>query len=129
MERRNFLCLIAELAGLLTLPTPALSRTPWSVLLQVSPVAGFQHHEGERLWTSLAEGDALTLIREPDNPYDSRAVRVDWRGEKLGYVPRMENTAIAQMLDRGERLEARIAALRQSRDPWKRVRFEIRLTD
>lgn len=107
MERRNFLRMIAEVAGLLALPAPALARAPRSVLLQVSPVAGFQYHEGERLWPDLAESDALALVREPENPYDSRAVRVDWRGRKLGYVPRVENTAIAQMLDRGERLEVR----------------------
>ncbi len=49
MERRNFLRMIAEVAGLLALPAPALARAPRSVLLQVSPVAGFQYHEGERL--------------------------------------------------------------------------------
>ena len=34
-------------------------------------------------------GAALSLVREPDNAYDPRAVRVDWQGHKLGYVPRM----------------------------------------
>lgn len=49
MERRNFLRMIAEVAGLLALPAPTLARAPRSVLLQVSPVAGLQYHEGERL--------------------------------------------------------------------------------
>lgn len=64
-------------------------------------------------------------MREPQNPYDPRAVRVDWRGHKLGYVPRIENTAVAQMLDRGERLTARILQLRESHDPWERVRLVV----
>lgn len=85
MERRHFLRLIGELAGLLALPAPALARTPRSVLLQVSPVAGFQYHQGERLWASLAEGDALTLIRETDNRYKSRvrdtANGLIWKGD------------------------------------------------
>jgi HIRAN domain. len=54
-------------------------------------------------------------------------VRVDWRGRKLGYVPRSQNAAVAWMLDRGERLSARIVALRESRDPWQRIRFEVML--
>ncbi|MCO6440889.1 MAG: HIRAN domain-containing protein [Nitrococcus mobilis] len=46
-------------------------------------------------------------VREPANPHDPKAVRIDWHNQKLGYVPRDENTAISQMLDRGERLGAR----------------------
>jgi hypothetical protein len=75
----------------------------------------------------MREGDPLTLVREPANPYDPKAVRVDWQGQKLGYVPRLENTAVAQMLDRGERLTARIVRLQESADPWERMRFFVEL--
>jgi hypothetical protein len=67
----------------------------------------------------------LTLVREADNPYDARAVRVEWQGRKLGYVPKKENEAVARQLDRGNPLEARIVQLRKHRDPWKRIEFEI----
>jgi hypothetical protein len=70
-------------------------------------------------------GDALTLVREPDNPHDARAVRVEWQGHKIGYVPRRENADVARLLDRGQVLAARISRLAEVRDPWSRVRFEI----
>ena len=54
-------------------------------------------------------------------------MRVDWEGHKLGYVPRIENHAVSQLLDRGEKLSARIVELKQSRDPWERIRFEVLL--
>lgn len=95
------------------------------LLVQESPLAGFQFHEGKRLWGDMRVGDRLDLIREPDNPYDARAVRVEWQGHKLGYVPRADNEAVARQLDRGARLEARIARLKQSRNPWQRVLFEV----
>ena len=95
------------------------------ILIQSSPVAGFQFHEGRRLWDQLKVGDALTLMREPDNPHDARAVRVEWNGHMLGYVPRAENEAVARQLDRGNRLEARIVRLTKHRDPWKRIEFEV----
>ncbi|MEX0960680.1 MAG: HIRAN domain-containing protein [Burkholderiales bacterium] len=95
------------------------------ILLQASPLAGFQFHDGKRLWTQLEVGDALDLVREPDNPYDRHAVRVEWRGHKLGYVPRLENEAVARQLDYGNRLAARITRLTRHRDPWKRVELEI----
>lgn len=40
------------------------------ILVQSSPLAGFQYHAGAELWGELKVGDALTLTREPDNPFD-----------------------------------------------------------
>ncbi len=95
------------------------------ILIQNSPVAGFQFHEGRHLWDQLKVGDPLRLVRKPDNPHDARAVRVEWNGRMLGYVPRAENDAVARQLDRGNKLEARIVRLTKHRDPWKRVEFEV----
>lgn len=97
------------------------------ILLQDSPLAGFQYHAGKTLWPRMQVGDALTLVREPDNPHDSRAVRVEWQGHKIGYVPRRENADVARLMDNGEGLAARIVRLAEVRDPWSRVRFEIRI--
>lgn len=104
---------------------PAWAETQAHILLQDSPLAGFQYHAGKQLWEKMKVGDALVLVREPDNPYDAKAIRVEWRGQKLGYVPRRENADIARLMDNGARLEARISRLVESRDPWQRVRFEI----
>lgn len=121
---------IAILVAMLVLVL-ALAGFAWAdgsgtrILVQNSPLAGFQFHEGKQLWKELKVGDALTLVREPENPHDPRAVRVDWNGHVLGYVPRAENEAVARQLDRGNRLEARIVRLNKSRDPWKRIEFEV----
>ena len=104
---------------------PLYAQVAAHILLQDSPLAGFQYHAGKTVWPRMRVGDALTLVREPGNPYDARAVRVDWRGHKLGYVPRRENADIARLMDGGAKLEARISRLVESRDPWQRVRFEI----
>ncbi len=105
----------------------AHERLPGTVskILQLSPVAGFQYHHGETLWPQLAVGQPLQLVREADNRYDSRAVRVEWQGYKLGYIPRLDNSAVSQLLDRGERLEAVIARLAESGNPWERVGVEV----
>jgi hypothetical protein len=95
------------------------------ILVQSSPLAGFQYHAGEALWQEMREGDRLTLIREADNPHDANAVRIEWRGQKLGYLPRAENRSVAAAMDRGEAVDARIAKLRQHRNPWQRVLIEV----
>ena len=104
---------------------PLHAQVAAHILLQDSPLAGFQYHAGKTLWPQMRAGDALALIREPYNPHDARAVRVEWRGHKIGYVPRRENADVARLLDRGQALSARIVRLAEVRDPWSRVRFEI----
>jgi hypothetical protein len=95
------------------------------LLVQSSPLAGFQYHAGAALWEQLQVGDRLTLEREPDNPHDARAVRVSWQGRQLGYLPRAENESVAAAMDRGERVEARIAARISHKNPWRRLRIEV----
>jgi len=95
------------------------------VLVQSSPLAGFRYYAGEDLWHDMREGDRLTLVREADNPHDANAVRIEWRGRKLGYLPRAENRSVAAAMDNGEAVDARIAKLRQHRNPWQRMLIEV----
>ena len=115
----------AVLCVLWTWATPLHAEVAAHIVLQDSPLAGFQYHAGKTVWPQLRVGDALTLVREPDNPHDAKAVRVEWHGRKLGYVPRRENADVARLMDRGQLLAARITRLAEVRDPWSRVRFEI----
>ncbi len=95
------------------------------IVVQRSPLAAFRHYDGAEIWRDMKTGDRLELVREPENPYDSGAIRVEWRGRKLGYVPRQDNAAVARQLDRGTPLEARIAALLENRNRSVRVEFEV----
>jgi len=95
------------------------------ILVQNSPLAGSQYYAVDRQWTALKVGDRLDLVREPDNRHDRHAIRVDWRGQQLGYVPRARNRAVAAAMDQGERLVARISRLTEHPDPWRRVEFEV----
>ena len=111
---------------LIALTTPAhTTEVNASLLLQDSPLAGFQYHAGKKLWPQMRVGDKLMLVREPDNVHDRLAIRVEWQQQKIGYVPRRENSDIARLMDHGVPVVARISRLAQSRDPWARVRFEI----
>lgn len=95
------------------------------LLVQSSPLAGFQYHAGKVLWERMKVGDTLSLIREPDNPHDARAVRVEWHDVQIGYLPRAENAAVSAAMDRGERVAARIAALVEHKNPWRRLRIDV----
>ena len=122
--------LIAVLLLGLAIIVPASAVEPGTsakILLQSSPLAGFRYYEGKRLWSEMKVGDTLQLVREPDNSYDANAVRVEWQGHKLGYVPRADNEALARFMDRGSKASARITRLKKSRNPWQRMEFEVYL--
>lgn len=93
-------------------------------VLQNSPLAGFQYHAGRAVLVLLRVGGSLSLHREPDDPHDPRAVRIDWRGVPLGNVPRLDNPDLARLMDRGLEVQARILHLEKGRDPWRRVLIE-----
>jgi hypothetical protein len=116
---------IALLAAALLAAPPDAPAQSVKLLVQSSPLAGFRYADAAQAWPELRLGDPLELVREPDNPHDRNAVRVDWRGRKLGYVPRAENEALAWAMDRGERLSARISRLQEHRNPRLRIEFEV----
>lgn len=107
------LCCLAAMAGEVRM------------LVQSSPLAGFRYYAASAVWQEMKEGDRLLLVREADNPHDANAIRVEWRGHKLGYLPRRENRAVAAALDQGQAVDARIARLREGRNPWQRVLIEV----
>jgi len=134
MQRQTFLRTLISLAAV-PFARPALANasevnaTTTLLHLQESPIAGFQYHDGEAAWPDLHIGMPLQLRRESDNPHDPRAVEIWAGGHKLGYLPRLDNCAVSQLLDAGHRLHTQIVALRDSVYPWQRVRFRVYLAD
>ena len=110
-------------AALAAMPLRACAAA--SIIVQQSPLAGFQFYDGKTLWAEMKAGDTLTLIRERDNAHDANAVRVEWNGNRLGYIPRRENADVARQMDRGAPVKARIVMLTQARNPWQRILFEV----
>ena len=116
--------IVIVVACVMTSSLPAVAQSV-RLLVQSSPLAGFRYHEAPDAFPDMRIGDPLDLVREPDNPHDASAVRVQWRGRLLGYVPRARNDAVAWAMDRGESMSARVSRLQQHRNPRQRIEFEI----
>ena len=112
------------LLAALLLSAPAFAGAV-RILVQTSPLAGFQYYSGKILWDEMREGDRLVLVREPDNRHDRFAVRVEWRGTKLGYLPRSDNREVAEEMDKGTPIGARIGRMAKDPNPWKRLRVDV----
>ncbi len=81
---------------------------PWTVCA----IAGLQYHswlqdDGMDGRHEPQPGDRLQLVREPGNPHDGNAVRVEWRNATmLGHLPRLVAKDVAAALDVGTSLRA-----------------------
>ena len=51
----------------------------------------------------LTIGKRVKFFREPDNPYDEKAIVLrDEKGNKLGYIPRDKNEILSRCVSRSE---------------------------
>ncbi len=133
MERRRFMKLITCLPLVSLYPaTPIGSQDvprydPKNILLLQANVAGFRYYRGEKVWPRIHPGDTITLRREPHNPHDRKAIALYWHDEKLGYIPRADNSVIANLLDQGATLKASIRKKNSSPNPWERLELRVEM--
>jgi hypothetical protein len=95
------------------------------IVVQHAPLAGFVYYDGEAVWDRMKVGDLLTLAREPGNPHDRNAVRLEWQGRMLGYVPKRDNADLARQMDHGAKVEARITELSLAANGRRRMSYVI----
>ena len=142
MLRREFVTSLASVGaifGLAKLPSEpvevtatkpdahAAALTSHAILLQSCAVAGFQYHQGKSVWAELAPDEPLILVREPENRFDPLVIRMEWKGQKLEYMPRAENRIAAGLMDRGEKLSACVVSLAKDENLWNRIGMKIQL--
>jgi hypothetical protein len=131
MKRRNFLHTLSGAVGF-GLSRAIRAKTTLMplrrrLILQESPLAGYQYHRAAAIWPFLQVGEKLHLRREPSNPHDRYAIAVWFKNEHLGYIPQRENRMLATLMDRGERPEASIIRLLDEENPWRKIRIRVEM--
>lgn len=91
-------------------------------------VAGTSFIDGiEELADHLAQGEKLDFFREPENPYDKKAIVIKTaQGVKIGYVPRSDNAVFSRLMDAGKLLFGRIT-MKKMRGEWLEIKIKIYL--
>ena len=79
----------------------------------------------------LAEGDVLTLRRDPENKYDPLAIAVyTAKQERIGWVPQRKNSVFSRLMDAGKMLYAKVASKELvEEDGWVDMRMKIYMRD
>ena len=98
------------------------------ILLFDTVVAGTSHVDGIlEIASGLTEGDRLEFVREPENTYDDKAIRVETADQvKIGYVPREDNIVFSRLMDAGKLLFGKVSSL-IVHGKWVRIEMGIYL--
>lgn len=78
--------------------------TQFELLIEV---AGFRY-EAQMKIEQLQLGDKVEFIIEPDNEHDPKAIRMEVRGLKLGYVPRGHLNMLNRMISEDATVEGEV---------------------
>lgn len=89
----------------------------YSVLVGVN----FRSESAKEVVDQLEIGDTLELEREPENPFDSGAVKVYAADEFIGYIPKADNVEIAAALDEGQQLMCEVVSWAGHRRPGLKI--------
>ena len=91
-------------------------------------VAGTMSLKDPSVLDALTVGDKLSLRREV-NKFDENAIALlSPSGEKIGYVPEMDNVIFARLMDAGKVLSARIDSI-DRKGSFSQIRIGIYLVD
>lgn len=111
--------------GLSALPKSIVKQYHRIYLLQ-SFVRGFRFYDGSKMINNMKEGDMLQLVREPQNPQDTKAIALHFNQQKIGYIPKEDNEILSRLLDADLiRLQAEITHLQVEAKAWENVSISV----
>ncbi len=103
-----------------------MQKTKESKIIYQSFVRGFVHSTCFVQLASMQPNEILNMVREPNNEYDSSALALYYKNQKVGYVPAEDNYIISQMMDSNHgHFTAEIANVHLDAPTWEQVEFRI----
>lgn len=92
------------------------------IILEKFVVAGYMYYNGELVEDALVRGTNLRLVREPMNPHDNNAIALYFDDIKIGFIPRKQNSTIANMIDGGIPVMAQIISVQDFHTDFHQLR-------
>jgi len=87
-------------------------------------IAGVKFHDLPSVVEDMKEGEVLTLVNEPENKYDSNAIRIERNGVMLGYVPAKYSPLITVMMDE-EAVQCKVTDVNPQAKPHMMCAVEV----
>ena len=97
-----------------------------SIFLKSFYVAGFSYYQGALVFSDMKIGSRIDLIGDEDNKHDDYAVELQFKGKKIGYIPKSDNQEISKIIKSGyDIFEAVIQQLSPEEHPEHQVRVAV----
>lgn len=130
MKRKDFLRITTSgsaflLGGALL---PDLSYDLKRVTVYDNYIKGVRHYLKRDDAIAFKQEHQVHLEREASNENDRFAVRIVYKGRKIGYVAAFENVVIANMMDHGVELEAEISEVNPAPNQYLSNAIGIRVS-
>lgn len=104
-KMRNMVLEAIKMNGIENVVMPLMNE----IFLSFTNIAGTRYCNNQEAFKTLEKNVPLLLEREADNKYDSNAIKVMTTDrEKLGYIPKSDNSIYARLMDSGKILNARV---------------------
>lgn len=91
-------------------------------------IAGFKFHEGMLKIEDIDEDDTVTLVPDPDNPYDENAIEVQHEGDMIGFVPKAVNQNLTHIFEKNSEWPGSVIESNKETafdEPWKAVKVQV----
>lgn len=92
-------------------------------------IAGVQYSDYQQLPASVKAGEKLVLVGERNNTFDNKAIRIECRGIKIGYIP--AHTAIQAGLwsehEKGSKCIGILTAINRTNPTWYMFTVQIKV--
>lgn len=102
--------------------------TKWENVEGRLNLAGVQYGDYQRISTVLKPGLILKMVGEPTNKYDKMAIRVEYAGYLLGYIPRfsIQQSECWNAHTNGYKLIAVLTAFNKTNPTWSMITIQIK---
>lgn len=102
----------------------------WKCICERICLAGVTYSDYNKVWRSVKAGAVLQLVGEPYNPHDNYAIRVEYKGTKIGYIP--TRTALQTECWRahreGSKIVAVLVAVNRTNPTWSMFVVQVKRT-
>lgn len=107
-----------------------MSQKKWSEIEGRFNLAGVQYGDYQLVFKYLKAGTVVQLIGEPSNPRDKKAIRVEYKGIKLGYIPQgtIHQSELWNAHNRGFKCIGVITAFNKNNPSWCLITLQLKRT-
>lgn len=91
----------------------------------VIPIVGIRYNNRDIVAREINIGDQLTVEREPENQQDPNAIKVLYKNQMVGYIPRDKTKLLLQEIDVGNLREAVAHSVSSPTDKYPYPRIQI----